>query len=240
MTLAIDGERRVSMLARFYVLLDLLEGKMGGARRLAECDGRSGWPDRGVYFFREAGENRTESGDGPRVVRVGTHALKASSRTTIWNRLAQHRGATGSGGGHHRGSIFRLITGTALGTRDGNGIPTWGLGSSAPKTLRESELIMERRVSKEIGAMPFLWLEIGDEAGPESRRGFIERNAIALLSNYGRPPVDPASVSWLGRHCDRQRVRESGLWNSNHVDESPDPRFLDEFERLIWAGGSGV
>ena len=75
--------------------------------------------------------------------------------------------------------------------------------------------------------MPFLWLNIDDEAGPASRRGYIERNAIALLSNYAKPPLDPPSPTWLGRHSDRERVRASGLWNSNHVDEPYDPRFLD-------------
>ena len=32
--------------------------------------------------------------------------------------------------------------------------------------------------------MPFLWLEVPDPPGPDSLRGYIERNAIVLLSNY--------------------------------------------------------
>jgi hypothetical protein len=35
--------------------------------------------------------------------------------------------------------------------------------------------------------MRFLWIDIDDEPGPASIRGFIERNSIALLSNHGRP-----------------------------------------------------
>jgi hypothetical protein len=69
-------------------------------------------------------------------------------------------------------------------------------------------------------------------------RGKIERNAIALLSNFNNPPLDPPSLHWLGRHCDRDRVRDSGLWNQNHVDESYDPVFLDNVERLV-EGGTG-
>jgi hypothetical protein len=88
-------------------------------------------------------------------------------------------------------------------------------------------------VSGVIGAMPFLWLGIDDEAGPASLRGFIERNSIALLSNYKKEPIDAPSSDWLGRHCDRERVRSSGLWNSNHVDETYDPAFLGALERLI-------
>src|SRR5579859_6253932 len=101
-------------LVRFYHLLASLEVYVGGKRRLAECDGHMAWPRRGVYFFFEAGECRTDSGDGPRVVRVGTHALAAGAQAKLWTRLAQHRGIKGSGGGNHRGSIFRLLVGTAI------------------------------------------------------------------------------------------------------------------------------
>ena len=81
--------------------------------------------------------------------------------------------------------------------------------------------------------MTFLWLSIADDAGPESQRGYIERNAIALLSNYGRGPLDQPSQGWLGHHCNRERVRNSGLWNSNHVDERYDPAFLDRLDQFV-------
>ena len=92
---------------------------------------------------------------------------------------------------------------------------------------------MEQAVSRAIGAMPLLWLSVDDEPGPESRRGFIERNAIALLSNFGKQPLDPPSRVWLGRDCNREKVRCSGLWNSNHVDEDYDPEFLEALKRLV-------
>jgi hypothetical protein len=61
------------------------------------CSGRMKWPQRGVYFFRELGEERADSGGGPRVVRVGTHALKENGSTILWTRLSQHRGRVSSG-----------------------------------------------------------------------------------------------------------------------------------------------
>ena len=88
-------------------------------------------------------------------------------------------------------------------------------------------------MSEVIGKMSFLWLAIGDEAGPESHRGYIERNSIALLSNYNKAPVDPPSSNWLGHYSNRERVRESGLWNQNHVDEVCDLAFLDRFDELV-------
>ncbi|MDE2786020.1 MAG: hypothetical protein OXL37_05090 [Chloroflexota bacterium] len=214
-------------------MLTQLERKLDGARRLSKCKGKMGWPQRGVYFFREAGECRTETGDGPRIVRVGTHALKAGGKTTLWNRLSQHRGNANGDGGNHRGSIFRLITGTALVERDGLARSSWGIGNNAPREVKLGERPLEQKVSAVIGAMPFLWLAVDDEPGPNSLRGHIERNAIALLSNYGRQPIDPPSTEWLGRYSDRERVRQSGLWNSNHVDDDYDPAFLCALQQQI-------
>jgi len=227
------SDRRLQDLIRFYSILNQLEKAIGGVRALADCRGRMKWPPRGVYFFREAGQNRTDTGEGLRVVRVGTHALKAGGSTTLWGRLSTHRGQLRSGGGNHRGSIFRLIVGTALIARDGHKFPTWGEGSSAAKDTNAAEVELERAVSEVIGTMPFVWLSVDDEPGPDSMRGKIERNAIALLSNFDKPPLDPPSAQWLGLHCDRGRVRASGLWNQNHVDESYDPAFLDDLERLV-------
>ena len=227
------SNRRLQDLIRFYSILNQLDKAIGGARTLADCRGRMKWPTRGVYFFREAGENRSDTGEGPRVVRVGTHALKAGGSTTLWGRLSTHRSQLRSGGGNHRGSIFRLIVGTALIARDGHKFPTWDEGSSAAKDTKAAEVELERAVSEVIRTMPFVWLIVDDEPGPASMRGKIERNAIALLSNFDKPPLDPPSAQWLGLHCDRGRVRASGLWNQNHVDESYDPAFLDDLERLV-------
>ena len=92
---------------------------------------------------------------------------------------------------------------------------------------------MECEVSQVIGKMPVLWLSIEDDPGPESLRGTVERNSIALLSNYNKPSLDPPSRRWLGHHSDRERVWKSGLWNYNHVDEGYDPAFLDHLDRFV-------
>lgn len=236
-----DGSmhNRLDDLIRFYASLDRLEERCGGRRLLSACTGRMDWPQRGVYFFMEKGEERSDSGEGLRIVRVGTHALTASSKTTLWKRLAQHKGQETSGGGNHRGSIFRLLVGSTL-VKTGNGsCPTWGIGNNAPPDIRKNEEVFEREVSNIIRAMPFLWLPVEDGTGPQSLRGYIERNSIALLSNLGKPALDPASEGWRGRVCDRgkARVRGSGLWNQNHVDEGYDPAFLDVLDDLIGRTG---
>ena len=225
--------QRTHHLKQFYEMLAQLERKLGGARRLSECHGRMGWPRRGVYFFCEMGEVRTDTGEGSRIVRIGTHALKAGGKTTLWHRLSQHKGTVKNGGGNHRGSIFRLITGAAMIERNGLACSSWGKGNNAPKEVKEREHPLEQAVSTNIGDMPFLWLTVEDEPGLDSLRGYIERNAIALLSNYECEPIDPPSPGWLGYHSDRERVRLSGLWNSNHVDDDYDAAFLDTMQELI-------
>lgn len=235
---------RLDDLTRFYSLLDQLESKLGGKRKLSNCNGRMGWPNRGIYFFFEEGLLRSDSGTGPRVVRIGTHGLTATSKSTLWGRLRQHKGAANNAGGNHRGSIFRLIVGSSLKNRSGNSEPhTWGIGSDLssaaarlhlpPESIQMGESELEKLVSRVIGNMPFLWLRIEDASGPDSLRGRIERNSIALLSNYNKTPLDPASATWLGRQCDRLLVQQSGLWNNNHVNEAYNPLFLDDLEDLI-------
>jgi hypothetical protein len=229
--------KRLDHLKRFYSILSDLGDRLGAPRLLSSCSGKMNWPLRGVYFFMEDEESRSDSGRGSRIVRVGTHALTPNSRTTLWRRLSQHRGTIRSGGGNHRGSIFRSIVGTALIERDGHVCPTWDdRTSSASSEIRAGELALECAVSKTIGAMRFLWLAVDDEPGRESERGYIERNSIALLSNYRKDPLDSASPAWLGHSCNRSLVRASGLWNNNHVDESYDPAFLDRMERLASGG----
>ena len=238
-------------LVHLYAMLASLEQILGGKRTLADSDGRNAWPARGVYFFFEPGESRSGTGIGPRIVRVGTHALKVGSGTSLWQRVSQHRGIVTTGGGNHRGSIFRLLVGTAIKSRDQLAEPlSWDAGNdpgAAARSLgmtREQVLIAERplevAVSQHIRRMPFLWLGIDDVAGPQSDRGLIERNSIALVSNYGKAAIDPPSAGWLGDHCDRERVRKSSLWNNNHVDEGYDPGFLDvmehHVERMSWSG----
>jgi hypothetical protein len=86
--------------------------------------------------------------------------------------------------------------------------------------------------------MPFLWLDVHDEPGSKSQRGVIERNAIALLSNYQRPATP--SPGWLGNASNRSLVRGSGLWNQRHVEEAHDPAFLVSLEMAIEHTAMGV
>ncbi|MBE9508890.1 MAG: hypothetical protein IMY86_12690 [Chloroflexi bacterium] len=231
---------RLRDIQRFYELLDALEVCVGGKRTLESADGRMNWPRQGVYFFFELGEERVTSGAGPRVVRVGTHAPRAGGTTTLWGRLRQHRGTlrgSNPGGGKHRSSIFRKHIGAALIHRDRwpkSIAGYWGVGSDAEKPILEREYPLEQAVSQHIRSMPFLWMRVNDELGFTNLRVYIERNTIALLSNYNSQdtPIDPPSATWLGHWAASEKIRHSGLWNANHVQDDYDPGLLDTLQEL--------
>jgi hypothetical protein len=227
------SDRRADLDA-FYQRLDELRGRLGGFRYLKDCTRQSGWPSRGVYFFFDHSELR-EDGTTLRVVRVGTHAVSATSRTTLWHRLRTHRGSRALGG-NHRGSIFRKRVGEALlrsGSYPESIHQTWGKGSTAPREVCVIEYPLEREVSEYVGRLPFLWISVDDDPCPRSQRALIERNSIALLSNFNKATIDPPSKHWLGLKASEMTIRESGLWNTNHVDDQYDRSFLSALEVFI-------
>ncbi len=233
---AAPGHRQLHT-AKFYSLLYELAERIGGPRRLQDCTGYEQWPECGVYFFYEEGEVRADG--SRRVVRVGTHALKDTEMTTLWGRLAQHRGQLAGahpGGGNHRGSVFRRHVGSAL-IRRGNPVDYDLLSSwlDRHRGLEERsarELEIELEVSRYISAMPFVWLNVPGRPDQCTGRAYVERNSIALLScRVGG--LDQPSVGWLGRFADNLRVAESGLWNVHHVDRAYDPGFLSILAQLV-------
>ena len=156
---------------------------------------------------------------------------------TLWDRLFNHRGSS-IGLGNHRGSIFRLLVGISLANRNDLLLPTsWGDKKARRKKMSQKELNaeyeLEKRVSDYICAMPFVYLNVSSDSGRNRNRAFIERNAIALLSNCRESVINQSSLTWLGRHCDREPVRCSGLWNQNHVKEQYDASFLDVMENWV-------
>lgn len=224
-------------LDQLYRLFARLEERVGGMQRLRDCTGYMDWPKRGVYFFF-ADEETRDSPPYPRLTRVGTHAVSTGSGTSLWDRLRTHRGVkrgTYEGGGNHRGSVFRKRVGEAMIERYQlhETYSHWDEGTSAGRERRLDELELEQRVSDYIRDLPFLWLKVNDEPGPESDRAYLERNTIALVSNFRNDLIDRRDGDWLGHASPSDEIRKSGLWNVNHVEEEYDPVFLDRLRRAI-------
>ena len=200
---------------RFYELMGELEEQVGGQHLLRNFASVVSPGDKGVYFIFEPGEIRRES-VALRVVRIGTHGLRAKSRSTIWTRLFEHLMFNGR-------SVFRDHINAALLNR--NGISKENLGH------RHSACITDH-----IGQMRLLWVRIDGDGG-HVKRHKVEKNAIALLSDFHGAAIDKPSPSWLGRHrvdaCDVKRnhakLAKSGLWNVDFVGKKKyDQSFLDD------------
>ena len=225
------NSKRDHDLDRLYVALRTLEFGVHGKRELAKCTGQQEWPRSGLYFFFEPGEQRSNDRE-MRVVRVGTHGVSRGSKATLWNRIRTHRG-TGHGAGNHRGSIFRLHVGSAIGRRDPKlAVPSWGIGQNAETEVREMETDLEQAVSKHIGEMSILWLSIEDEASPASDRAYLERNLVGLLAGKASFS-DPPSKNWLGLHSPDARIRDSGLWNLDFLSYQYSSDFLDVLDEYV-------
>ena len=64
----------------------------------------------------------------------------------------------------------------------------------------------------------------------------MELNAIALLSNFERPRIDPPLPKRLGLQSSKSTIQGSGLWNRNHAKKYHAPAFLERLRGYV--GGS--
>jgi len=178
------------------------------------------WPEPGVSFL-DPNERPANDDEACRNVRVGAHAMNAGSRSTMWKRLCQQRGQP-PGMGNHRGSVFRRHVGWALLARDGLTCPTWGVRPSAGRHLVESEPELEERVSAYLARLLVTHVPVLDEPGPESMGGYVERNAIALLS------------TWVAGETHQGGSGPAvGLWNVRYVGERAAEGFLGRLRELV-------
>jgi hypothetical protein len=226
----------LSQFSSFYSSIRELYIGQNGGRILGECTGKMLWPERGVYFLLEPDEKLDNKKFRPlvyRIVRIGTHAVSAGSKATLWNRISTHRGVV-AGTGNHRSSIFRLHVGAALIRKspDAWPIPSWGIGQAAGREIQERERPLEQAVSQAMGRMRLLWLDVPDEPSPHSDRSYIERNSIGLLSRAALLH-NPQSPVWLGKWSPQIRIALSGLWNLDHLYGIPDADFTSILTKYV-------
>jgi hypothetical protein len=190
-------------------------------------------PEKGVYFFFENGETRDNKIDN-RVVRVGTHAAVANSKTTLYKRLYNHKGSKDLTG-NHRSSVFRKLIGFSIANKNKLDFKYWGDKSKkGDRMIKDTEKPLERLVSIYLCSMPFTVLDVPGPSSKNNDRALIEENSIALLSNYNKIPIDKCSTNWLGLFSKDEKVISSGLWNSNYVDQNYiDEQFFKTFEKYL-------
>ena len=195
----------------FYALIRLLP-------RFDHQTSRRHLPRNGVYLFFEKGETvRYLDMITDRIVRIGTHRADGRFRS----RIRLHYGNVRSLAGHKNASVFRKHLGGAL------------LRKADPQDLRLRDWLtqggpsfpeVEEMVSRVLREnFTFCCFRVDQR----NERRSLERGLIALFSQY---PLGQPSRSWLGRLAASEKIRRTGLWNTQHIDA--ELLTLKEFWRL--------
>ena len=175
-------------------------------------------PNNGIYFFFEKGENRI--GSGERLVRVGTHR----GQDRLRKRLNYHFKGT------RDTSVFRKHIGGAIISKQGLGekrLRNWHSNEGRPDTEMEEKVSLTLQDN-----FSFTCLEVNNVV----ERLSLEEGLIALFAS---DMEETPSSCWLGHYAANQRIRQSGLWNSEHVDGKPlTVKQLQQFKELVDGGKS--
>jgi hypothetical protein len=171
-------------------------------------------PRNGIYLLFERGERISIAGtENDRVVRVGTHKVDGGLK----RRFQQHYR------GNNNASTFRRDVGSAMLSRSGVSsdiIAAW-MGRA------RFEKSVERELSEFMDSQ-FTFSCIAVDSFEQRMR--LEQGLIAFFASLARFPVED---EWLGHWAARSVVRESRLWNIEHV--GAEPLTSDEFRLLTQA-----
>ena len=169
-------------------------------------------PDRiprdGVYVLFERGER---AHDTDRIVRIGAH----DGEHRLAKRLLEHFVTE-----NKDRSIFRKNIGRAILNRDGDPfLKYWEVDLTPKKNRRQYQGLIDREKQKDTERrvtayiqdnLSFVVVRVTDRA----RRKTLESRLIATVSLCG---ACGPSREWLGLHSPKPKIRESGLWQEQHL-----------------------
>jgi hypothetical protein len=162
----------------------------------------------GLYFFYEKGEVSGHAPEG-RVVRIGNHPR---ARDGLKKRLSLHYS------GNKNSSVFRRLVGGAILRKNNPGdsclSPEPGKGHWEKQKLHSCEKC--KPIKNEINKLLennfyFRCLEVVDL----NLRNSLEKKLVATISLC--PLCSKPSKNWLGKYAYPEKVKKSGLWNSDYV-----------------------
>jgi len=178
-------------------------------------------PYNGIYFLYEEGETWGHGGSKLRIVRIGAHRGDNNFRA----RISEHFLTDESRMNFDRNrpkpsdrSIFRKNIGRALLNRNGDPyLETWNIDFTQPKNrnkfgnLRdvEKEKSIEWQITEIIRSKFSFRFIIAEKDRQE-----LERKLIGTVSRCAK--CKP-SQSWLGNYSPEKKIKESGLWNKQHL-----------------------
>ena len=184
-------------------------------------------PHNGIYFFYESGETWGHGGNTPRVVRVGTHR-----NGNFQSRIRDHyipdtkMDFDVQKPAPHDRSIFRKNIGRAILNRDDSDyLQVWNIDfTTVEKRERYSHLRdieFEKNIEQEITRLlqenfSFRYIPVEDETERMGKTG-LESRLIGTLSSCH---MCQSSDRWLGQHSPVEKIKQSGLWQYQHLYSS--------------------
>lgn len=222
-----DHERPPDPLAMTDDLCQAVHKAVRALPRVTYPFERSDLPRDGIYFFLEAGEWDSHTGD-ERIVRVGTHRNgNFRSRISEHYLLDKNLDIVADRPAPKDRSIFRKNLGRAWIRKQGiENLEVWNIDFTTRRNRREHahrrDVAVEREVEDKVSALlrerfSFAWVPVTDEAERIGGGGFEGR----LIGTLAQCSACTGSPGWLGRHSPEARIRNSGLWQVQHLTHYP-------------------
>lgn len=179
-----------------------------------------GIPANGIYFAFEKGE---AAHGGDRIVRIGSHTGKGNLRARLFEHITPNKDR----------SIFRKNLGRALLNRVNDPfLDNWERGLTSRREREQHGPLVDRvRIASfEATVSEYVMWNISFSviAVEEAEDALaLEARCIATISlcSTCRP-----SANWLGRASPKTKIRDSGLWQVQHLYKKP--LLLDDLRLL--------
>ena len=181
-------------------------------------------PHNGIYFFYEGGEMGGHGCNTPRMVRVGTHR-----NGNFQSRILDHYipdtkiDFDAQKPAPHDRSIFRKNIGRAILNRDNSDyLQVWNIDFTTTENRKRyshlRDIGFEKNMEREITRLlqenfSFRYIPVEDEAERMGKTG-LESRLIGTLSSCR---MCRASDNWLGQYSPVEKIKQSGLWLSQHL-----------------------
>lgn len=178
-------------------------------------------PKNGIYALFENGE---KGHDTDRIVRIGTHTGQDKLRSRIEEHYIKE---------NHNRSIFRKNIGRAFLNKENDPfLEQWEIDLTTRDARERFSHLVDREKLQKVenqvteymrSHFSFVVFEVPNK---DDRLLFESR----LISTVCRCPTCKPSVNWLGLYSPKQKIRESGLWLVNELNNQP--LSLSEWEEL--------
>ena len=184
-------------------------------------------PHNGIYFFYEGGEMWGHGDSMPRIVRVGTHR-NGNFQSRIRDHYIPERKMDfdAQKPTPHDRSIFRKNIGRAILNRDNSDyLQVWNIDFTTTENRKRysdlRDIGFEKNMEWEITRLlqenfSLRFIPVEDEAERMGKTG-LESRLIGTLSSCR---MCWASNNWLGQYSPVEKIKQSGLWLSQHLHSS--------------------